>query len=164
MSILNRIFLLLTIILVCGCAAKVQTYDDFKDTNIRRCYNAYILFMQYHSYVGPKNETEMKEYFKSDATAKVLIGRMGIDPMSLEKIMVSERDGKPFKIRWGVSGVDDQPIVFESEGKDGKRLVAFANIRELGADEAQKLLDSPVSKKFKGENTINLNDPEKVEQ
>ena len=157
MSRFNPIALLLAIFLFSGCSSSsVQTYDDYKDTNIRRCYNSYILYMQYHNYVGPKNEAEFKAYFASDPTAKVLVERMGVDPMGMDKIMISERDGQAFKFRWGVAGVDDQPIVFEAEGRDGKRLVAYSNVKELSAEEAQKLLDSPVNSKFQAKDEIDL--------
>ena len=54
---------------------------------------------------------------------------MGVDPSKLDAVMTSERDGKPFKVKYGIRGGPGAKvaIVFEEEGKGGVRQVAFTN-------------------------------------
>lgn len=64
---------------------------------------------------------------------------MGIDPNNKTSIWVSERDHKPFKVRYRV----DSPfggiaaVVFEQDGIGGKRQVGFNNSKVEEADEAR---------------------------
>ena len=71
--------------------------------------------------------------------------RIGIDPASIDQIFVSERDGKPFTIRYSVVGNmmgSREPVVFEAEGVDGQRMVGFLDmtVREVGSEEYDLLL------------------------
>ena len=52
---------------------------------------------------------------------------MGIDPNNLDAAFTSERDSKPFKVRYKVGGGrgSASAVVFEQEGKDGKKQVGF---------------------------------------
>ena len=136
-----RFFHLATVLLLAswfagpGCSNKLPSLETLNDSNIRRLHSAYSIYMKRNGFTGPKDEQELKSYLQSNQTAKALLGRMGVEIDSLDEIFVSERDGKRFKIRWGVSGVEDHAIIFEAEGIDGKRLVAFSRPRELTADE-----------------------------
>ena len=91
--------------------------------------------MQRNELTGPESEEELRAFLTENRTAKALLKRMGVEPDSLDEIFISERDGKPFKIRWGVSGIEDHAIVFEAEGVNGKRMVAFTRTRELEDEE-----------------------------
>jgi hypothetical protein len=135
--------------LIVGCnGQKPVDVSELNKTNIAKLRNAYSIYMNQHQFTGPKNEKELKDFVKSDLTAKVLLERMGVKPDDIDGIFVSDRDGKPFKVRWGLLGMADFPIVFEAEGKDGKRMVAYATVKELSSAEAEKLYAEPVSKKF----------------
>ncbi|QEG23759.1 hypothetical protein [Mariniblastus fucicola] len=103
--------------------------------NIRRLRNCYAMYLDLNRYKGPKDEKELMDFLKSDANAASRLERMGIPIEELDDMLVSERDGQPFKVRWGLDGINDHAIVFESEGVDGKYLVAFATPRELEKDE-----------------------------
>ena len=63
---------------------------------------------------------------------------MGFDPANLDKAFTSERDGKPFKIRYNVGGgrgsVD--PVVFEQDGVAGKKQVGFTGGKVEEVDDA----------------------------
>ena len=63
---------------------------------------------------------------------------MDID--NIDELFVSERDGQPFKIRWGmVSRVrgPSQPVIFEAEGVEGKRQVGFTSSKMQEVDSAE---------------------------
>ena len=128
------ISVLLTILLP-GCKKSGTDFAAIHNTNIKKARAAYNLYMVRHTMNGPKDEDELKKFLKTDADAKVKLERMGVSQDEVDAIFISERDGKPFKVRYGLKGIADHPIVFESVGVDGKRFVAFAVPREL--DEAE---------------------------
>lgn len=128
--------LMLGLIVLAGCGgSNLPELADLNNSNIRRVHSVYKMYMKAHDFKGPKNEAELKQHCAEDNTAKVLIERMGLDPTQLDDIFISERDGEPFKIRWGLSGLPDHAIVFESVGVEGKRMVALSKPRELEAAE-----------------------------
>lgn len=98
------------------------------DSNIRRVANLYTAFQIRNSGRGPKDESEFKSFIERDMSKRKL-EMMGINPSDIEGLFQSERDGKPFVIRYGVSGglTTTEPVVFEQEGREGKRKVAFTN-------------------------------------
>ena len=91
---------------------------------------------------GPKTEEELKEYLKTTSGAKKRLKRLGLTPDQVDDLFISERDNEPFKVRYGVNGVGDNAVVFESVGVDGKRLVAFVNPVELDEKEYQDAWDN----------------------
>lgn len=122
-----------------------------------RARAGYGMYMAAHGMKGPENEEQLKEYLTTSPGAAAKFDRMGIPTDNILDIFVSERDGQPFKIRYGVNGMGDFPIVFEAEGVDGMRMVAYSPPRELdaaayekawgGATEAANSLgSSPISK------------------
>ena len=52
---------------------------------------------------------------------------MGIFQDEVAEILVSQRDGGPFRIRYGLSGLADRAMIFETTGVDGQRLLAFTS-------------------------------------
>lgn len=98
------------------------------DSNIRRVANLYTAFQIRNSGRGPKDEAEFKSFIERDMSKRKL-EMMGINPTDIEDLFRSERDGKPFVIRYGVSGglTTTEPVVFEQEGREGRRKVAFTN-------------------------------------
>ncbi|MEN0110145.1 MAG: hypothetical protein AAF805_05440, partial [Planctomycetota bacterium] len=72
--------------------------------------------------------------------------RIGVDAASIDGLFVSERDGQPFNIRFGVRGSamgSKEPVVFEAEGEDGRRMVGFLNMtsKEVESPEYDRLWD-----------------------
>ena len=51
---------------------------------------------------GPKDEAEFKEFVRNFDPNK--LSMMKIDPNNVDGLFTSERDGKPFKIRYKVGG------------------------------------------------------------
>jgi hypothetical protein len=95
------------------------------DSNIKRAVNLYRSYQISHGWQGPKDEQALKD-FVADVPEKNL-QMAGIDPKNVDKIFKSDRDGKAFKIRYGVTVGRDaiDALVFEDEGANGKKLVAF---------------------------------------
>jgi hypothetical protein len=132
-----------------GCGGGADVGDLMKQgnsTNIRRVRNCYAMYADLNKYKGPASKEELLEFLKSNGGAMTRLERMGIPQEDLDDMFVSERDGEPFKIRWGLNGVDDHACVFEAVGVEGKYMVAFATPRELEKDE----YDDYFSGKLKG--------------
>lgn len=110
----------------------------FNTTNVRRLRTAYNIYVRLNEMKGPASEEDFKEFLKSDLTAKVRLSRIGVELEDLDGIFVSERDGKPFKVRYGLNGSKNHAVVFEAEGIEGKRFVAFWDPIEVEADKYDK--------------------------
>jgi len=98
------------------------------DSNIRRVANLYTAFQLRNGGRGPKDESEFKSFIERDMSKRKL-EMMGVNPADIEGLFRSDRDGQPFVIRYGVHGglTTTEPVVFEQEGRDGSRKVAFTN-------------------------------------
>lgn len=117
-----------------GCRSENKVAKIYS-TNIKKVHQCYLMYMENNGYKGPKDEAELKNYLKTDPTAIYLMKRAEITPETVDDIFISERDGEPFKIRYGLKGVADFAIVFETIGVEGKRLVALTPPRETEEDE-----------------------------
>ena len=112
-------------------------------TNLQRLANLYSAYQSEHDWRGPQDEAEFKAFLHSYNPAN--LQRIGIDPNNIDALFISERDGQPFKIRYGVAGNvmgSPEPVIFEATGAGGKRLVGFLNMeqREVDAGEYDALL------------------------
>jgi hypothetical protein len=150
----------ISVLLVNGCGSGQPTLQDLNDNNIRRLHSTYKMFMNRHELKGPESEEELKDFLTNNNTAKALLKRMGIESDSIDEIFVSERDGQPFKVRWGVKGIEDHAIIFEAEGIGGKRMVAFTRTRELDADEYEGYWSGELKGQKPGQQIDRRNDPE----
>ena len=121
-------------VLFAGCEKKVDLAAVY-GTNIKKVHLGYRIFMASHNDVGPKDEASFKEYLKTDHNAVFRMKRVDVTPETVEEIFVSERDGQPFKIRYGLKGSQNHAVVFESVGIDGKRMIAFG--KPIEVDEAE---------------------------
>lgn len=112
-------------------------------SNIQRVANMYAGFQNNMGGRGPKDEAEFKKYFGDYAKDK--LDAMGIDPNKVNEVFTSERDKKPFKVRYGVGGgrgsVD--AVVFESEGVAGRKQVGYTGgkVDEVDESAAKSLMD-----------------------
>lgn len=111
------------------------------DSRIKQLANLFRFYQATNGWVGPKDEGTLRTFVQS--APKKNLDMMGIDPAAFDQLLVSERDGKPFRVRWGVTigPLEEQAVVFEAEGRDGKRLVAFtgAKSEEVEADRYDRL-------------------------
>jgi hypothetical protein len=81
---------------------------------------------------GPPNEVELKKFMRLVET--FVLEDRGIDPKNIDATFVSLRDQQPFVVIYGVglsriSGTSAPVVAYEKTGKNGMRLVAFANTK-----------------------------------
>jgi hypothetical protein len=137
--------------LVTGCSNSsdpVDTLASVNETNLQRLANLYFTYQSKHDWRGPADEAEFKSFLRGYNPAKLT--RIGIDPNKIDDLFLSERDGQPFKIRYGIPGSSmgsSAPVIFEATGIGGKRLVGFLNMqqREVDAAEYDALWSSPAT-------------------
>jgi hypothetical protein len=117
----------LTLILGCVQRDPADAIAAANDSNIRRVGNLYQAFRLRKGNQGPKDEAELKTFLKE--MAPIRLERMQVDPNNLDALFISDRDGQPFVIRFGVSGGigSTDAVVFESQGSGGKRQVGFTD-------------------------------------
>lgn len=109
---------------------------ELNKTEVLQLVNCYTLFQGRHGYKGPRDEKEFMNFLQGD-TVKGNLKFMGIDPSGIEDLFISDRDGQPYKIKYGVQGSpfgSNAPVVFESEGLDGKVMVGFTEPRQEEMD------------------------------
>ena len=106
-------------------------------SNIQRISNLYAGFQNMKSSSGPKDEAELKTFIKEYDPNKLQM--MGVNANDLDKLFTSERDGKPFKVKYGVGGGRGSvsPVVFETVGQDGKKQVGFTGGTVEDVDDAR---------------------------
>jgi hypothetical protein len=106
--------------------------------NIQRLANLYFAYQMKHDWHGPPDEQAFKQFLRGYNPDK--LARIGIDPNAIDALFVSERDGEPFKIRYGVRGSamgSSEPVIFESKGAGGRRNVGFLNMVQREVDDAE---------------------------
>ena len=118
-----------TVITVCaaGCSSDpmTQSIANSNRSNIQRLANLYTAYQINHQWKGPKTQEEFKAFIKGfDATR---LRQMGIDPSQTDSLFASDRDGKPFKVRWDVPGGMGvcAAVIFEQEGRGGTKQIGF---------------------------------------
>ena len=128
-----------------GCSGNriASQVAAMNDANIKRLVNLYTAYQSVHGWQGPKDENVLKSFVTSRGIPERNLEMMGIDPNIVDNVFKSDRDGKPFKVRYGVTGgrgVSDA-IVFEDQGINGKKMVAFNGplVEEVDDAEYKKL-------------------------
>jgi hypothetical protein len=89
---------------------------------------------------GPANEKALKGHIRS--IPGFSLQASGVDPAAIDSLFVSDRDQEPFVVLYGltiaqVSGTKAPLVAHEKTGKNGKRLVGFANAKVELVDEAR---------------------------
>ena len=109
----------------CGRDTTAKEVAAMNTSNIQRVANLYSAFQTYKGGRGPATEAEFQEFITQFDKEKLQM--MGVNAGDLAGLFTSERDGKPFKVRYNVYGGRGAvaPVVFEQDGKNGKRMVAF---------------------------------------
>jgi hypothetical protein len=127
------------LVLAVGCSQDRQVAGIVaakNDSNLKRLANLYQSYQLRHSSQGPKDEAAFKGYIQYDMPAHRL-EMMQIDPNNLDALFVSERDGQPFRVRYGVGGGAGWvvAVVFEQQGVGGEKQVGFTDGTVESADE-----------------------------
>jgi hypothetical protein len=124
-----------------GCSSRTDPDSAIarvNGTNIQRLANLYFTFQTQHEWRGPADEAEFRSFLRKYDPHK--LGRIGVDPNALDKLFISEGDGKPFKIRYGVLGSvmgSSAPVIFESAGDGKHRLVGFLDMQQREVDDSE---------------------------
>jgi hypothetical protein len=87
---------------------------------------------------GPANEQQLRQHLRN--VPAFLVEASGINSQPASRTFVSERDGEPLVIRYGVgisqkTAAEAPVIACEKKGKDGTRYIAFANGHVACVDE-----------------------------
>jgi hypothetical protein len=124
-----------------GCTSRTDpdaAIASVNTTNLQRLANLYYTYQSLHDWHGPRDEADFKSFLRGYNQHKLT--RIGVDPNDIDKLFINEHDGQPFKIRYGVMGSSmgsSAPVVFESTGNGGKRLVGFLNMEQREVDDAE---------------------------
>ncbi len=121
------------LLLTAGCG-KGDEMKAVYSTNIKKLHQSYIMYMEENGFRGPKDEAEFKNFLKTNPTAIHLLKRIDVTSETVDDMFIGDRDGEPFVVRYGLTGVADHAVVLEAVGVDGMRLVALAEPLEV--DEA----------------------------
>ncbi|HEY2826712.1 MAG TPA: hypothetical protein VGJ04_03855 [Pirellulales bacterium] len=132
--------LLWALIVALGCSS--QGIDAqvaaMNNANIKRVANLYAAYQNSNRGEGPKNLAALKQY--TEGIPSENLEMMKIDLKNFDSLFISERDGKPFKIKYGVMHYPLTPpdaVVFESEGRGGTKQVAWTSSKVDDVDEAR---------------------------
>ncbi len=117
---LDLLGLMLPTVVGCGGASSPKVPSGKPADNLRQLTLAYVQYASSHRGQGPADK---------NALTKFLIDRNGMSEEEAASYFDSERDGKPYVIRWGAkiggyippspSGVSGSVILFEREGEGG---------------------------------------------
>jgi hypothetical protein len=137
-------------VLGCGRVSPEDALAEANDTNMKKLANLYFTYQMKHDWKGPKSEEDFRKFIEGFDAAK--LKRIGIESGSIEGLFSNDRDGKPFKIRYGVAGSamgSSAAVIFEEEGVGGQRMVGFLNMEQRQVDDAEydQLWSSAPSKK-----------------
>jgi hypothetical protein len=127
--------------IVAGCgdsASSESAIAAANQLNIQRLANLYFAFQLKNELRGPPNEQAFKEFLRGYDASK--LNRIGVDPNGIDDLFINERDGRPFEIRYGVRGSmmgSSEPVIFESEGVGGRRMIGFLNMEQREVDEEE---------------------------
>jgi hypothetical protein len=138
-----------TILSGCSPVDPKDSLAAVNSNNIQRLANLYFTYQSRHDWRGPANEGQFKAFLKNYNPEK--LARIGIEAGKIDEIFINERDGQPFKVRYGVPGSamgSSEPVIFEAEGVDGVRLVGRLNMTQEETDAAkyEELWGSKVNK------------------
>lgn len=137
--------LLLATVFYSGCSRSPNPDNMFAerfDTKIKQLAVLYTTYQTRNNWTGPADDAEFRNYI--DGVSETRLGRLGITKNQIDDLFQSERDGQPYRIRWGMTGgngVPPKPILFEAEGADGKYMVGFTNgtSQEFAQEDYDKL-------------------------
>ena len=141
---------LLFLALLAGCGPGVSPASSIRNsnkTNSQKLSNLYAFYQLKNKLQGPKDETAFKEFLNGSGSS--VLDAIGVEAGEVDAMFVCERDGEPFRIRYGVpTGPrgSQEAVVFETTGKHGKRMVGFLNMvqREVEDGEYESMWNANV--------------------
>jgi len=144
LAMCRKLFPLILLTLAVGCSGNnvANEVAVLNSSNIKRVANLYAACQSINGGKGPKDVETIKNL--ANQLPNQNLEWMGVDRNKLDALFISERDGKPFKIKFGAMHAFASPhipIVFEEEGIGGSKQVAWTNaqVREVDDAEYQQL-------------------------
>lgn len=151
LSGLQRFLMVLGIAALAGCQAspEQQMKDAFRDAfreNGRRVAVIYARYMSSptkpvtgpNGFAGPADEAELRRFIA--ATPSAALEEIGIKSAESAELFASERDGQPFRVRYGIKGPlsTTYAVLCEAQGVNGRVKVfkSDGSSVEVAADEA----------------------------
>lgn len=137
---------LLTLATVCaivGCGGDphADTFREMNKLNMQKIVNSYVMFASVNNGNGPKNEEELLNFIRTDERVPPRLGLSKGDLSVLDNLFISDADGEPFAVRFGLkirTDEDHSPLVFDKTGVNGMRRVALADNRILEITDSSK--------------------------
>ena len=137
--------LALTSLFGIGCSSSPDADKIFArnfDTRLRKLALLYSTFQVRNNWAGPADENEFRTYINGITDRR--LERLEISKSEIDDLFVSERDGQPYRVRWkiaGGNGIPPRPILFETDGFDGKYMVGFTNgsSQEFSKEDSDRL-------------------------
>jgi hypothetical protein len=119
-------------VLLCTLLAGCRHAPPSQDSNLHALAAIYSQYLARHGGQYPRNEKDFKTFIGSLSS--------GLDAGQLDKMFISERDGKPYRIRYSEEKAWPLPnniIAYEQEGKSDRRVVAtdLGGVSELSEEE-----------------------------
>lgn len=129
------------LVLGCGNDQVASSFRNMNKLNMQKLANSYVMFASVNGNVGPKDADALKNFIATDERVPPRLGMSSSDLDNLDAIFISDADGEPFKIRFGLKirlDEDRSPLIFEAVGVDGVRRVALADNQILEVSDAKK--------------------------
>lgn len=107
----------------CGSSNDVKSIvKSINDSNGKRLANFYAMYQtRSRTFTGPVDQQALEKFIVSVNPAE--LDAMGVSVDKVGQLFISERDGKPFVIRYGVKKPPvlggHQAVICEAEGKGG---------------------------------------------
>jgi hypothetical protein len=133
----------------CGSTSPADAVAAMNDSSIRKVANLYMAFQLRNGMRGPKDEAEFKAFIQNDMPRNKL-DMMQVNPDAVDELFISEKDGQPFEVNYGLSGsaMSVMAVVFEQQGVNGMKRVGFTNgpVKEVNDEQYQQLKKNPMEK------------------
>jgi hypothetical protein len=123
-----RSLLLLILLPMVGCGSTA----DLSSVTAQRLQSLAVVYLDYAGTKGNGPVDEQQLFLHIANVSPTLLPVMELTADTASSYFVSERDGKPFIVRYGMSVLGQQdmarlPVAHEQHGQDGKLLTVFAN-------------------------------------
>lgn len=112
------------------------------NANGKRLANLYAIHQSRYMGNGPRDKKAFEKFISQEMTPAELDGT-GVDQKSLDTLFVSERDGQPFFIRYGVKSPEPSSpavnlaVIFESKGVNGSVAVYMTGPKMVAVSQAE---------------------------
>jgi len=139
------VFLAIVLMVPIGCSGDKKIAHE-QQKHLSKLARAYGFYVRKHQGNRPPTMTALKEYVKQMSPED--LASANLEASEVDSMFISTRDGQEYMLRTitgaagppGAGGVPggggfETVVLYEKEGKDGKRLVAYETTRVEEVDE-----------------------------